>query len=60
MNDIVTELEILGIEEGTEVNLRELRRAFKKKSLAMLPEKHPTIVNAHAQFEEINTAFVNV
>ena len=24
----------------------------------MLPEKHPTVANAHSQFEEVNSAFV--
>ena len=54
------ELTILGIPEHTDINLRELRRAFKKRSLAMLPEKHPTVANAHTQFEEVNAAFVKV
>ena len=48
MMEIADELGKLGIEEGRDVNLKELRKAFKRKSLAMLPEKHPTVVNAHA------------
>ena len=54
------ELAVLGISEYSDVNLRDIRRAFKKKSLAMLPEKHPTVANAHTQFEEVNAAFVKV
>ena len=54
------ELATLGISEYSDVNLKDLRRAFKKKSLAMLPEKHPTVANAHTQFEEVNAAFVKV
>ena len=60
MKEFQDELEILGIPEQSELNLRELRRAFKKRSLAMLPEKHPTVANAHTQFEEVNAAFVKV
>lgn len=26
----------------------------------MLPEKHPTVPNAHSKFEEVITAFVQV
>ena len=26
----------------------------------MLPEKHPTVLNAHTRFEEVNAAFVRV
>ena len=26
----------------------------------MLPEKHPTVANAHSKFEEVITAFVQV
>ena len=39
---------------------RELRKLFKKRCLAMLPEKHPTVPNAHSKFEEVITAFVQV
>ena len=39
---------------------RELRKVFKKRCLAMLPEKHPTVPNAHSKFEEVITAFVQV
>ena len=62
MADIAKELDKLGIEgeEGKDVSLKELRKAFKRKSLAMLPEKHPSVVNAHAIFEDINYAFLKV
>ena len=58
MEDLRTELEILGIAGGENLTLKELRKSFKRKSLAMLPEKHPTVANAHSQFEEVNSAFV--
>ena len=60
MKEFQDELEILGIPELSDLNLRELRKAFRKRSLAMLPEKHPTVANAHTQFEEVNAAFVKV
>ena len=61
MDSYKEELEILGIPDSdSDINLRELRKAFKKRSLAMLPEKHPTVANAHTKFEEVNAAFVKV
>ena len=42
------------------LTFRELRKVFKKRCLAMLPEKHPTVPNAHSKFEEVITAFVQV
>ena len=58
--DYINELDLLGISNEKEIRLIELKKYFKKKSLAMLPEKHPTIANAHSQFEEVNEAFVKV
>ena len=58
MENLRTELETLGIADGENLTIKELRKSFKKKSLAMLPEKHPTVANAHSQFEEVNSAFV--
>lgn len=61
MDSYKEELEILGIPDSdSDINLRELRKAFKKRSLAMLPEKHPTVANAHTKFEEVNAAFAKV
>jgi DnaJ-class molecular chaperone len=60
LNYCKKELDLLTIANDKEINLKELKKAFKKKSLAMLPEKHPTIANAHSQFEEINEAFTKV
>ena len=51
LQDCRIELDLLNIANDKEINLKELKKAFKKKSLAMLPEKHPTIANAHSQFE---------
>ena len=56
------DLDILGVlgDLSSKTNLKEIKRCFKKKSLAMLPEKHPTVLNAHTRFEEVNAAFVRV
>ena len=51
---------LLGLNENEKLDMRELRRAFKRRSISMLPEKHPTVPNAHSKFEEIITAFVQV
>ena len=59
-SDIKRELELMGINDEKDFNLKELKKAFKKKSLTMLPEKHPTVANSHSQFEEVNEAFVEV
>ena len=63
MGDIKESLKILGFSGDENVNekfTKELRKMFKKKSIAMLPEKHPTVPNAHSRFEEVNSAFVSV
>ena len=51
---------LLGFNDDDNLDIRELRKHFKKKSIAMLPEKHPTVPNAHSRFEEIINAFVQV
>ena len=51
---------MLGFNEDDTLDVKDLRKAFKKKSITMLPEKHPTVPNAHSRFEEIITAFVQV
>ena len=35
-------------------------QVFKKRSLTLLPEKHPSLLNAHSRFEELNSAYVEV
>ena len=52
-------LSVIGIQDEN-VNLKDVKKYFKKKSIQMLPEKHPTVPNAHTKFEEVNTAFVKV
>ena len=60
MDDVRKYMEILGFVGDEMLNMKECRKMFKRKSIAMLPEKHPTVPNAHSRFEEINYAFVKV
>ena len=56
---VQAELSVLGIHDEN-VNLKDVKKYFKKKSVQMLPEKHPTVPNAHTKFEEVNAAFIKV
>ena len=49
-----------GIQSDTLPPVKDLRKAFRKRSLAMIPDKHPTVPNAHSRFEEVNNSFVTV
>ena len=60
LEEVKKSLLLLGLTEDDKLDLRELRRIFKRKSLALLPEKHPTVPNAHSRFEELISAFVQV
>ena len=60
MDDVRKNMETLGFTGDETLTMKECRKMFKRKSIAMLPEKHPTVPNAHSQFEEINEAFVQV
>ena len=55
-----SELEILGLPTSAQPSLKDLRKAFKRKTISLLPEKHPGIANAHTRFEELNNSFVKV
>ena len=59
MAELARYREVLGY-DLERLELKELKKCFKKKSLAMLPEKHPTVANAHSRFEEVNHSFVEV
>ena len=59
MADLAKYRDVLGY-DLEQLELKELKKCFKKKSLAMLPEKHPTVANAHSRFEEVNLSFVEV
>ena len=60
LEEMKKSLLLLGLTEDDKLDMRELRRIFKRKSLAMLPERHPTVPNAHSRFEELISAFVQV
>ena len=60
MGDLKKNMETIGIIGDDALTLKECRKMFRKKSIAMLPEKHPTVSNAHSRFEEINIAFAEV
>ena len=60
LEEIKKSMLLLGFTEDDKLDMRELRRIFKRKSLAMLPERHPTVPNAHSRFEELISAFVQV
>ena len=60
LEEIKKSMLLLGLTEDDKLDMRELRRIFKRKSLAMLPERHPTVPNAHSRFEELISAFVQV
>ena len=51
---------VLGCGEEAELEARDLRRVFKRRMLAQLPERHPSLASAHSKFEEILAAFVEV
>ena len=60
MSNIVQDLEILGLEGIESLSVRDVKKAYKKKSVHLLPEKNPDNPKAHTRFEEINCAFVKV
>ena len=60
MDDVRKYMEILGFTGDETLNMKECRKMFKRKTIAKLPEKHPTVPNAHSRFENINFAFVEV
>ena len=63
MFDFTEYAKILGLDAEVDlrnVSLKELKKIFKRRSLAMLPEKHPNVPNAHSRFEEITQTFVQV
>ena len=60
MQELAQSLEVLGLASLEGLNTRDLRKAFRKRSLQLLPERHPGTMNAHSTFEELNTAFLEV
>ena len=60
MQQLARSLEVLGLTTLDGLTRKELRKIFKKRSLALLPERHPGTMNAHSIFEELNAAFLEV
>ena len=60
MSEISKELDLIGLSSERPVTLREAKRCFRRKSHLLLPEKSLGAPNAHARFEELNSAFVRV
>ena len=58
--NIKNELELIGLPNDREFTLKEAKRAFRRKSHVLLPEKSLGTQNAHSRFEELNTAFVTI
>ena len=53
-------LELVGLPQDKTFTIKDAKRAFKKKSYAMLPEKSLGNQNAHGKFEELNRSFVEI
>lgn len=60
MAEIVHEIDLIGLSTERTLTLREAKRAFRRKSHTLLPEKALGAPNAHSRFEELNAAFVKV
>ena len=60
MEEIGKELEILGLDPAEAFAVKDVKKAYKKKATALLPEKNPDNLKAHSRFEDINEAFVKV
>ena len=60
MQQLAKSLELLGLTTLEGLTRKELRKIFKKRSLTLLPERHPGTMNAHSIFEEFNAAFLEV
>ena len=60
MGDVRNNMETLGIIGDEALTMKECKKMFLKKSISMLPEKHPTVSNAHSRLEELNIAFIEV
>ena len=60
MENIKQELELLGLPSDKLFTLKDVKRAFRKRSHALLPEKALANQNAHSRFEHLNTAFLKI
>ena len=60
METLKEELNLIGLPSDKPYGLKDVKRSFRKKSLALLPEKSLGNQNTHCRFEELNTAFVKI
>ena len=60
MEELRSEIDIIGIPSDKPFTLREAKRSFRRRSHQLLPEKSLGAQNAHSRFEELNTAFVKL
>ena len=60
MEELRSELELVGYISDKPLTLKEVKKAFRRKSHVLLPEKSLGAQNAHTRFEELNTAFLKI
>ena len=60
MEELKSELELVGYISDKPLTLKEVKKAFRRKSHVLLPEKSLGAQNAHTRFEELNSAFLKI
>ena len=60
MDEVRTELELIGFPSDKPLTLREAKRSFRRRSHQLLPEKSLGAQNAHSRFEELNSGFTKI
>ena len=60
MDEVRSEIELIGIPLDKPLTLREAKRSFRRRSHQLLPEKALGAQNAHSRFEELNSGFIKL
>ena len=60
MDEVRSEIELIGIPPDKPLTLREAKRSFRRRSHQLLPEKSLGAQNAHSRFEELNSGFIKL
>ena len=60
MDEVRSELELIGFPSDKPLTLREAKRSFRRRSHQLLPEKSLGAQNAHSRFEELNSGFIKI
>ena len=60
MDEVRSELELIGFPSDKPLTLREAKRSFRRRSHQLLPEKSLGAQNAHSRFEELNSGFTKI